>query len=138
MKRRTWLQQAGLLFAGLSLQNTQAATQIDPVSKNHLPDQKHGDDRAYWVSVVEKMANPILENISKGTFQINMPMIVSSSFDGRNPKVGYLEAFARLIAGIAPWLALPDDNTSEGKLRKKFREQTIQGLIHGVDPNSPD
>ena len=138
MKRRTWLQQAGLLFAGLSMQSTHAATKIGAVSSNLIPDQKQVDERSYWVSVLEKMANPIFENISKGTFQKNMPMIVSSSFDGRNPKVGYLEAFGRLIAGIAPWLALPDDNTSEGKLRKKYREQTIQGLIHGVDPNSPD
>jgi len=98
----------------------------------------NADDRKYWVDVISKMAAPILENISKQTWRKNMPIVVSQTFDSRDPGVGYLEAFGRLLAGMAPWLNLPDDNTKEGKLRKKFREQALLGIQYGTDPNSPD
>ncbi|KKO90352.1 hypothetical protein AAW12_17080 [Sphingobacterium sp. Ag1] len=96
------------------------------------------NDRAYWVSVLHKMAAPILSNISKQQWRKNMPMEVSPTFDNRDPGVGYLEAFGRLLAGMAPWLALPDDVTEEGKLRKKLRDQALLGIQYGVDPKSPD
>lgn len=96
------------------------------------------NDRAYWVAILSKMASPILTNISKEQWRRNMPMEVSPTFDKRDPGVGYLEAFGRLLAGMAPWLALPDDGTDEGSVRKKFREQALLGIKHGVDPRSPD
>jgi len=49
-----------------------------------------------------------------------------------------MEAFGRLIAGIAPFLALPDDETAESKIRQRLRVQTLQSLAHSVDPQSPD
>lgn len=96
------------------------------------------NDRSYWVNVLSKMAEPILSNISRGEFRKNMPIVVSPIFDNRDPSVGYLEAFARLLAGMAPWLGLADDETEEGKLRKKFREQALLGIQHGVEPSSRD
>lgn len=95
-------------------------------------------DRVYWVSILTQMAQPILENISKETFRKNMPMAVSPTFDSRDRGVGYLEAFGRLLAGMAPWLALPDDGSQEGKLRKRFRAQALLGIQHGTDPASSD
>lgn len=97
-----------------------------------------GDDRAYWVAILTQMAQPILENISKETFRKNMPMSVSPTFDSRDSGVGYLEAFGRLVAGMAPWLALPDDGSEEGAWRKRFREQVLLGIQHGTDPASAD
>lgn len=96
------------------------------------------DDRNYWVSVLSKMATPILENISAQTWRKNMPMAVSPTFDSRDPGVGYLEAFGRLLAGMAPWLALPEDKSAEGKLREKFKLQALLGIQYGTDPQSPD
>lgn len=96
------------------------------------------NDRSYWVDLLSKIAHPILDNISKGTLRKNMPMEVSPTFDSRDPAVGYLEAFGRLLAGMAPWLALPDDNSEEGRLRKKFRQQTLLGIAQGTDPKSAD
>ena len=55
-----------------------------------------------------------------------------------NPAVTYLEAVGRTIAGIAPWLALPDDATTEGKKRKTLRTALLKGLANAVDPASPD
>jgi hypothetical protein len=96
------------------------------------------DDRAYWVDILTRIATPILENISKQEFRKNMPMEISPTFDKRDPGVGYLEAFGRLLAGMAPWLALPGNDTDEGRLREKFRNQALLGIQYGVDPDSPD
>ena len=76
-------------------------------------------DREYWCSLAYKMAQPVLENMSKGELQKNMQLEVSPSWDGRNKKVAYMECFGRLMAGISPWLALPDDGSPEGTERHK-------------------
>lgn len=97
------------------------------------------DDRQYWVDLLYRTAAPILENMSKGELKKNMDVELSPTWiKGRNTNVVYLEAFGRLMAGIAPWLALPDDNTKEGKLRKKMRDWALKSYKNAVDPNSKD
>ena len=49
-----------------------------------------------------------------------------------------MEAFGRLIAGVAPFAALADGNEKEEKTRALLRTQIQQSLIHAVDPSSPD
>lgn len=97
-----------------------------------------GTDRHYMVDLLAKMANPILAPMSQGKLQATWKPELSPTWDGRNPKVGYLEAFGRLISGIAPWLTLPDDSTPEGKLRATLRQQALASYAHSVDPDSPD
>jgi hypothetical protein len=60
------------------------------------------------------------------------------TWDNRNKDVAYMEAFGRLIAGLAPFLALPSDDSEEGKIRKQLLLQTQQSLVHAVNPASPD
>ncbi len=95
-------------------------------------------DRDYWVEQAWQMAQPVLENMARGTLQKNMQMEFSPSFDNRNRKVAYMECFGRLMAGIAPWLSLPDDGTPEGLRRKQLREWALQSYKNAVDPQSPD
>lgn len=95
-------------------------------------------DREYWCSQAYKMAQPVLENMAKGELQKNMQLEVSPNWDGRNKKVAYMEAFGRLMAGIAPWLTLPDDDTPEGVQRKQLREWALAAYKNAVDPQSPD
>ena len=95
-------------------------------------------DREYWCELAYKMAQPVLENMAKGELQKNMKTEFSPSFDNRNRKVVYMETFGRLMAGIAPWLALPDDDTAEGKQRKQLREWALASYKNSVDPQSPD
>ncbi len=95
-------------------------------------------DRQYWAGLCYKIAQPILENMSKGELQKNMPLELSPNWDGRNVKVSYLEAFGRLMAGITPWLALPDDGTPEGKQRKQLHDWALASYKNAVDPQSPD
>ena len=85
-----------------------------------------------------KMAQPVLENMAKGELQKNMQTEFSPSFDNRNRKVLYMECFGRLMAGVAPWLTLPDDATAEGKQRKQLREWALASYRNAVDPQNPD
>ena len=75
--------------------------------------------------------------MSKGLLIKDMMVEYSINF-GREKKVLYLECFGRLMDGITPWLSLPDDNTEEGKIRKKLRELAILSYKNAVDPNNPD
>lgn len=95
-------------------------------------------DRQYWVALADTIATPVLSNMCKGELKKNMIVEYSPAWDGRNNQVAYMEAFGRLIAGLAPFLVLPDDDTSEGEVRKRLRVQTLQSLAHAVDPASPD
>ena len=95
-------------------------------------------DRQVWADLCYKISQPVLENMSKGNFQKDFPLELSPTWDGRDTKVAYLETVARLMAGISPWLALPDDGTPEGKQRKQLHEWAIQAYKNAVDPNSPD
>lgn len=134
MKRRNWIQAVTLTTAG-ALMNSRLLGQ----SKSGGPAvQPSTDDRAYWVSILTKMATPILDRISKERFRAEMPIVKSETYDYIDPSVGYLEAFGRLLAGMAPWLALPDDKTAEGKLRAQFKQQALLGIQHGVNPASAD
>ena len=103
----------------------------------YLQAQK-GTERSYWSNLAYQIAAPVLSNMAKGELQKNMALEVSPNWDGRNKRVAYMEAFGRLMAGLAPWLALPDDNTEEGNMRKQLREWALKSYAHAVDPESPD
>ncbi len=101
-------------------------------------EQQAGHDRAYWTDLAYRMAAPVLSNMAEGNLQKNMIVEVSPNWDGRDIKVTYMEAFGRLMAGIAPWLALPDDDTAEGKMRSQLRKWALQSYRNAVDPDCPD
>lgn len=95
-------------------------------------------DRTYWCDLAYKMAAPVLSNMSRGELRKNMQVEVSSSYADRPVELAYMEAFGRLMAGIAPWLSLPDDDTREGAMRKQLRDWALKSYAHAVDPHSPD
>ncbi|TWI67741.1 uncharacterized protein DUF2264 [Pseudoduganella lurida] len=97
-----------------------------------------GDARAFQLGLMRRMAEPVLFNMAKGQLKKTFQLEVSPTWDGRDKGVTYLECFGRLIAGVAPWLALPDDGTPEGVARKRLREAALQSYVHSVDPKSPD
>lgn len=80
-----------------------------------VKEAKEVGDREYWVRMAYKIAAPVLSNMSKGELKKNMQVEISPTWDGRSKDVTYMECFGRLMSGIAPWLALPDDDTEEGK-----------------------
>ena len=93
------------------------------------------EDRIYWVSTLQKIAFPVLNNLARGSLRKNMPY-ESNSTDGQ--KFTYLEAFARVFNGIAPWLELGVDNSEEGKVRAKYIQMTLKSIKNAVSTNSND
>ena len=95
-------------------------------------------DREQWVKWLWKIAYPVVHNLAEGTLHQNMPIESASGQTAGYDEITHLEAVGRCLAGVAPWLALPDDDTEEGKLRKQMREEVLKGLKNAVDPESPD
>lgn len=113
-----------------------AFSQMTVSAKKKTPSP--ADDRQQWVELCYRIAAPVLENMSKGELQKNMQLELSPTWDGRDKRVAYMETFGRLMAGISPWLSLPDDETEEGKMRKQIREWALLSYKNAVDPESPD
>ncbi|WP_294481068.1 DUF2264 domain-containing protein [uncultured Bacteroides sp.] len=95
-------------------------------------------DREVWCDVLYRMASPVLSNMSQGLLKQNMLVELSPTWDGRNKNVTYMECFGRLMAGLAPWLSLPDDDSAEGAQRKQLREWALKSYAQAVDPSAPD
>jgi hypothetical protein len=93
------------------------------------------EDRIYWVSTLQKIAFPVLNNLARGSLRKNMTC-ESSSDEGQ--KFAYFEAFARVFNGIAPWLELGADSSEEGRVRGKYLKLTLKAISNSVNPNNND
>lgn len=100
--------------------------------------EKEVTDREFWCNVLYQMATPVLSNMSEGKLHENMYVEWSPTIDERNRQVVYMECFGRLMAGLAPWLSLPDDDTTEGGQRKQLRTWALKCYAQAVDPESKD
>lgn len=96
------------------------------------------EDRKLWCDLLSNMALPVLTNMSKGTLHQNMDLETGPLWDHRDENLGYIECFGRLMAGLAPWLSLPPDNSEEGKQRQLMLNMALEGYKNAVDPLSPD
>lgn len=96
------------------------------------------NDREYWIQTLIKIVSPVLENLADGKLKASMPVEIRPGIDYDRSNVTHLEAFGRTMAGIAPWLALGEDETEEGKLRARFIDLSIKSMASAVDPDSPD
>lgn len=141
MERRNFLKWSSLLstLGILPSGTTLAAT----TNANYQKETTGAEDRAYWVALLDKIATPVLENMNKGELKLNMKVAYSPTWDNRNTQVAYMEAFGRLLVGIAPFLSLPDDNTTKDAIketatRNRLRKQSLQSLANAVDPDSSD
>ncbi len=103
----------------------------------HLHGQSATKQRNYLVQTMTKLADPIFVNLANESLKKNMPVESNNGRQGIYNST-YLEAFGRMLSGMAPWLELGPDHTKEGQLRKKYIELAVKGLKNGVNPNSPD
>jgi len=91
--------------------------------------------RNYFVQTLTRIADPVLTALSKNELKKKMP-IEAKTNDRAN--FTYLEAFGRLMAGMAPWLELGPDTSAEGRLRKKYIDLAIACIHNATDPSAPD
>lgn len=136
MQRRSLLKKISFLgLAALSPTNPLVAK---APKQSVIPLPFEQDDRAYWVNLLDRIASPILSNMSQGELHKNMDMQVSPIWDGRDKGVGYLEALGRLAVGMAPWLALEEVRGEEAVIQKRLRRQLQESIAQGVNPKSAD
>ena len=136
MFRRNFIKAMGMTAAAGMLPSYAHATSEgeEKIFSTYVP----VSDREYLWKLLAAVVTPVLESMSKGELHKKMQVEVSPTWDGRDKRVAYLECFGRLMDGLAPWLTLPDDDSEEGKVRKKLREQALMSYVHAVDPKSPD
>jgi hypothetical protein len=96
--------------------------------------------RKLWLSYMDKVARPVIENIAHDKLKENMPVMLSERIDNKESrsKVAYLEAFGRTLSGIAPWLQLEGGDQQEIKLREQYRKWALQGIANAVNPQAKD
>jgi hypothetical protein len=94
------------------------------------------DDRTYWISVAERLVSPVLENLARAELKKRMPVEAANPNDRR--RFTHLEAFGRLLAGIAPWLELQHLKGDEARRQGKWIALTLKSLESATNPESPD
>ena len=103
-------------------------------NESTLPQGSGGSaDRAYLVSILTKTARPVLQGVASNTFFETLP---KREWENNRRLAAYTEGLARTLAGISPWIALPVDDTEEGKLRSEFSELARKALITATDPSN--
>jgi hypothetical protein len=93
-------------------------------------------DRDRWVTLVERLAAPVLGHLAEGRLRQRMPVEQAAGSDRSG--VTHLEAVGRLLNGIAPWLEASGLSGVEAESQARFRRLAVAGLSVGLDPASPD
>jgi hypothetical protein len=149
MRRRTFVQQAvgtGLAATPLGLAGAAAATAgqgaagrapaTPPDAAAVVLGRDGAAERAAWVARATRIADPVLTHLAAGTLKQSMP--VEQAEGANRAAVTHLEALGRLLAGLAPWLALPAADTPEGRSRARLLGLARRAIAQAVDPASPD
>jgi hypothetical protein len=95
-------------------------------------------ERELWVYEMVKMADPVLTSLAKEELKTTMPVEQGSFEYGDRSNFAHLEAFGRLLAGMAPWLELGPDSSAEGQLRARYITLIHAGIAHATDLESDD
>jgi len=96
------------------------------------------DDRAYWVSVMTRLADPVLSALAVGRLKERMPVESKPGAEAGRRQVTHLEAFGRLMAGMAPWLEVELPGGPEATAQRRFVALAQQGLDAATNPASAD
>jgi hypothetical protein len=96
------------------------------------------NDREYWVLLLTKVANPVLEALSKRKLKDEMPVEAPRGNVQERRQYTYLEATGRLLTGIAPWLESAPSDGKEGPLRIHSAGLAREAIDAATDPGSPD
>lgn len=128
-----------LLLIVLSIFSSLCCSEAEPLTRiqqDTIPNAQ--EERTYCISVLEKIANPVLDALSKDELKEEMPVEARPGLANDRKQFTYLESFGRLMDGMAPWLELGPDNTPEGKLREKYIDLYLKGIKNAVNPRAKD
>jgi hypothetical protein len=131
--RRTFLKTIASAAAIGSL-NTALAQSVENVPPGPLDGAA---DRSYWISVLKRLGEPVLGNLARHELRKAMPVETNGDSTDRR-RYSHLEAFGRLLAGMAPWLGAKGLEGLEAGLQARFTELAQLSLGVATDPASPD
>ena len=97
-----------------------------------------GAERAYWLGVLRRLSEPVLVNLAEQRLKERMPVEAAPGAADERRNYTHLEAFGRLLAGIAPWLELGLTAGEEGQLRERYADLARRALDAATDPRSRD
>lgn len=102
--------------------------------------QDNEERRDQWLNYMDKIARPVISSLASDILKEKMPVILSKTSDNpeQRKKVAYLEAFARTLCGISPWLNGEGGSAREIALRKQYREWVLKGIANAVDSTKKD
>jgi hypothetical protein len=93
-------------------------------------------DRDYWLAIMKKIGSPVLENLARRELKKTMP--VEAANPNERGQYTHLEAFGRLLSGIAPWLEAQHLDESESRQQQRFIDLARESLDAATNPTSPD
>ena len=99
---------------------------------------KERSDRDYWIATLTHIADPVLEALSQRKLRVVMPVKAPHGNADERRQFTYLEALARLLVGMSPWLECTDTATREEGPREHYSDLARQSIAAAVDPSSPD
>lgn len=92
-------------------------------------------DRAYWLEMLGRIGSPVLVNLAERRLKERMP---AEAQNGERKHYTHLEAFGRLLCGMAPWLETGELTGPEEKLRVRAAALAQEAIDAATDPGSPD
>ena len=93
--------------------------------------------RKYWLDNMLKIVTPVLDALSQDNLRREMPVECQKEVTDRE-NYTYLEAFGRVVTGIAPWLAGKPVSDEEETLRQKYAALVRRCIQVAVDPDAAD
>jgi len=94
------------------------------------------DGRAEWCHWLTKVTDPVLGALARRELRATMP--VEAVNVKERAEYTHLEALGRALAGLAPWLELPVDETVEGRERARVGALAREAIDAATDPRSAD
>ncbi|MGI4738907.1 MAG: DUF2264 domain-containing protein [Janthinobacterium lividum] len=138
MHRRNFVGQAATslsaLAAGAALPLPAAATLVaHPAAAPHP-----ATDRAYWLTTLLRVAQPVLNAAKAGQLKAQMPVEAALGQQAGRRQVTHLEALGRLLAGLAPWLELQAVPADEAARQAEAAQAARLAIAHAANPQDAD
>lgn len=124
------------LLAGCEVYRLAGGAAPAPVRAEARRWESGADDRQRWCGLASRMAEPLLQALAHRRLKERMP--VEAEVPAERAECTHLEAIARLLVGLAPWLELGDDGTAEGLERARLATLARRAIDAATDPASPD
>jgi len=98
------------------------------------------EERKVWLNYMDRVARPVVSALAEDRLKATMPVVLSRISDNKETRsrVTYLEAWGRLLSGIAPWLNSEAGDKEEVALRRQYRAWALKAVANCVDPSSKD